>query len=329
MCFSMMPEEMYIEPEPPQMYNGYITLGMMNNPLKYSEESIKVWQKCLEVTPGARILIQLSKFSAGFVEDKMIERFERFGLDMSRVDIGRDHGQDGYYRTYNKVDVMLDSFPFGGGTTTPEAIWMGVPVIGCRYHMRHGRMAYSFMTNVGLGDLCADDIESYPEKVKQVAEDIELLSDLRKNLRSRLKDMPLYDDKLFRIGFENAMRDAFISYCYNKKQPFDSSVYDNDNVLLLDDCIRAADVLEFELSRERGMLEDEVLSYMIGVYCEIHNLLMEKLLELYKNDLNVLSLALKAAELIELAYEAQDGSTLLGIIKSVLAILMNFKKNNY
>ena len=324
MCFSMMPEEMYIEPEPPQIYNGYITLGMMNNPLKYSEESIKTWQRCLDEIPNSRILVQLSKFSAGFVEDKMIERFKRFGLDMNRVDIGRDHGQDGYYRTYNKVDVMLDSFPFGGGTTTPEAIWMGVPVIGCQYHMRHGRMAYSFMNNVGLGHLCAESISTYPSKVKEISEDVELLCDLRNNLRNRLKDTPLFNDKLFREGFENAMRDAFIKYCYEKNKSIEIDKYDKNKLLLSIDCMRAADILEFELTRSQGMLEEDIFIYLVHEYRKLHIALIESLALLYETDKNALLLIIKANDLLSSIVHIIDEKVLLNVIKLIRSLLNNF-----
>jgi len=322
MCFAL-DTDYHINPEPPQTRNGYITFGMMNNPNKYSKEAIRLWQKCLEATPGSRLLFQLSSYMGPYVEMKFRERLEKFGLDLSRVDFGTDYGQAGYYGTYNKVDVMLDSFPFGGGTTTPEAIWMGVPVIGCQYHMRHGRMAYSFMSNVGLGNLCADSIDDYPNKVRKVSQNVELLRDLRQNLRGKLKETPLFDTGVFRNAFENAIRDVFVDYCIENKKPYDSTVYENDEGLLLRDCVRAADILVHEITRKKDA-GDERFAAMFDEYKTIHALMMERILDIYQDDRNSLLIAVQAADMLEMLDTAPDLETINAFIKSIRSVLYKF-----
>jgi hypothetical protein len=282
-----------------------------------------LWQKCLEAVPGSRLLIQLSSYQGEFVEKKFRERLEKSGLDTSRVDIGRNYGQDGYYGTYNLVDVMLDSMPFGGGTTTSEAIWMGVPVIGCKYPMRHARMAYTFMSHVGLGHLCADSVETYPEKVREVSRNVDLLRDLRRNLRKKLRGMPLYDTGVFRRAFENAMRDAYADWCIEHKKPIDIDAYRKNDSRLLLDCIRAADIVVREIARERGRKEER-LSAFITEYFEIHQVLMERLLVIFQNEAGMLVIAEKAAQLLELTESAPDAATAVSMISAIKSIITKF-----
>lgn len=325
MCFAAC-VEYHITPEPPQIQSGYITYGMMNGPHKFSGEAIGLWQKCLEATPSARLFILIADNKGAFVEKKLRERLEKFGLDLSRVDIEINvSGQPGYFGSYNKVDVMLDSFPFGGGTTTPEALWMGVPVIGCGYPMRHGRMAYAFMNQVGLGHLCADSMAAYPEKAREVAENVELLRTLRCNLRDWLKETPLFDTAVFRGAFEGAMRDTFIDYCMKNKKPFDPSVYHGNDEQLLRDCIRAADITVRELTRERGW-NDRRADELLFEYVRINMLLLERLLEIYHNDLQALSIAEKVAQMVELLDEATDltADTAKELILSIRTLLVIF-----
>ncbi|MDR1663530.1 MAG: hypothetical protein LBR83_01215 [Clostridiales bacterium] len=322
MCFAMG-TDFYISPDPPQTWNGYITFGMMNNPKKYSKEAIALWQKCLDATPGSRLLIQLSSNKGPFIENKFRERLEKYGLDMDRVDIGVDYGPTGYYRTYNKCDVMLDSFPFGGGTTTPESIWMGVPVIGCQYPMRHGRMAYSFMSNIGLGHLCADSVEAYPEKVREVSQNVALLKDLRQNLRETLKEKPLYNTMVFRDAFENAMRDAFLTYAFENKKPFDPEIYKGDDNKLLRDCIRSADIIMYEMTREQGG-EGVPLTELFKEYKAIHALLLERFLNIYQDDIDALALAEKVAQILEMFNDSLDLTSIGVIVKSVKTLIVKF-----
>ncbi len=62
-----------INPEPPQVRNGYITLGMVNGPTKFSIESIQLWQRCLDAIPNSRLLIQTNRLKDVFIFNKLVE----------------------------------------------------------------------------------------------------------------------------------------------------------------------------------------------------------------------------------------------------------------
>ncbi len=66
-----------------------------------------------------------------------------------------------YFLTYEHIDIALDTFPFAGGTTTCDALWMGVPVISLAGQTSVGRGGVSILSNIGLPDMVASSVENY------------------------------------------------------------------------------------------------------------------------------------------------------------------------
>ena len=242
---------------------------------------------------------------------------------MNRVEITRNPSQEGYYGTYNKCDVMLETMPLGGGTSTAEAINMGVPVIACKYPMRSARLSYTMMENVGLGHLCAGSVEAYPGKVKEVSQNVELLRELRQNLRGRLKDTPLFNTGILRRNFENALRDAHLKHCAEHKKPFGSDKYDGEDGRLLRDCVRAADIVSRELTRKQDA-DSARLEALLSEYRTINALLLKRLFDIYGDSGGERMLAEKAVELLELLGATRDAVIMGSVIKSIRTILIKF-----
>jgi hypothetical protein len=200
---------------------------------------------------------------------------------------------------------------------------MGVPVIGCQYHMRHGRMAYTFMTQVGLGHLCADSVDTYPDKVREVSQNVELLRELRQNLRDRLTDSALFDTSIFRVAFENAMRDAFVTHCVNNKKPFDTNYYEGEDKILLRDCVRAADIILYEINRQHGKDEERFFE-LLKEYKRLHRFMLERLSEIFIEDKNSLVIAVKINELMEILTRATNNAAISSSVKAIKALLLKF-----
>ena len=102
-----------------------------------------------------------------------------------------------YLATYQQVDVALDPFPFSGSTTTCEALWMGVPVITCPGETFASRHSLSHLSNVGLTETIARDLDEYVELAVSLAGDLPRLASLRSGLRERMAASPLCDGKRF------------------------------------------------------------------------------------------------------------------------------------
>src|SRR5208283_489776 len=115
------------------------------------------------------------------------------GVAAERVTFIDMMSTEAYFRIYQDMDVALDPFPYGGGTTTCDALWMGVPVVSLAGRTAVGRGGASILSNVGLSDLLAADSEEYVRIAVDLANDLPRRSELRETLRDRMRASPLMD----------------------------------------------------------------------------------------------------------------------------------------
>jgi protein O-GlcNAc transferase len=118
-----------------------------------------------------------------------------------------------YLRLYHWIDVALDTFPYGGGATTCDALWMGVPVVSLRGKTAVGRGGLSILSNVGLPELAARSEEEYVRIASELAADLPRLKDLRQTLRQRMQQSPLMDAPRFARNVEAAYRQMWRKWC--------------------------------------------------------------------------------------------------------------------
>jgi predicted O-linked N-acetylglucosamine transferase (SPINDLY family) len=118
-----------------------------------------------------------------------------------------------YFETYHRIDVALDPFPYGGGTTTCDALWMGVPVVSLAGKLAVGRGGLSILSNVGLADLVGRDVDQYVQIAAGLAADISRLQELRATMRERMRSSPLMDAPRFARNLEAAYRQMWRRWC--------------------------------------------------------------------------------------------------------------------
>jgi predicted O-linked N-acetylglucosamine transferase (SPINDLY family) len=120
---------------------------------------------------------------------------------------------DAFLRLHGEIDLALDPFPFGGGTTTCDALWMGVPVVTLRGKTGVGRGGASLLTHVGLEELVAESHEAYVDAAARLAGDRDRLHALRAGLRTRMRQSVLMDAPRFARRMEAAYRDMWNGWC--------------------------------------------------------------------------------------------------------------------
>ena len=184
-----------VEPEicapPPHLQNGFVTFGCFNNFAKVTDTILAAWKKILDRVSESRLLLKHKIFDTPDGQKFVAERLESFGFNLKRVDM-RGYTTN-YLDDYSDIDVALDTFPYTGGVTTCEALWLGVPVVSL-YGSRHGtRFGLSMLANVGLPELAAATVDEYISRAVMLAGDWELLTLLRRNLRNMMKNSPLMD----------------------------------------------------------------------------------------------------------------------------------------
>jgi predicted O-linked N-acetylglucosamine transferase (SPINDLY family) len=114
---------------------------------------------------------------------------------------------------YREIDLALDPFPFGGGITTCDALWMGVPVVTCPGETFASRHGLTHLSNMGLTETIARDLDEYVDIAAKLANDLPRLASLRAGLRERMADSPLCDGKQFAADLKNIVRRAWEDWC--------------------------------------------------------------------------------------------------------------------
>jgi predicted O-linked N-acetylglucosamine transferase (SPINDLY family) len=117
---------------------------------------------------------------------------------------------------YNRVDLALDPYPYNGGLTTCEALWMGVPVVTCPGETFASRHSLSHLSNVGLTETIASTLEEYVELAVVFSNDLARLAGLRSGLREKMAASPLYDGKRFAENLTQVLRSVWHQWCDEK-----------------------------------------------------------------------------------------------------------------
>lgn len=184
----------------PEDRNGYITFGAFNAAYKLTPTVFKVWSDIMHIVPNSRFLYVRQEADSSVFKENFLRHMKGYGISAERISFISAMGN--HLRHYNDVDVALDTFPHTGGTTTCEALWMGVPVVTLVGLSFFERISYSNLNNAGLGDLCAFNIKEYQDKVLGLAADKDRRRELRQNLRQHILRTPLGDTKRFVRDFE-------------------------------------------------------------------------------------------------------------------------------
>jgi protein O-GlcNAc transferase len=194
----------------PALARKFITFGCLNNFCKINEPLLRVWAQLLRMVPQSQLLLHARP---GSHRRRVHELLEREGVDSARMRFADRMPYLDYCRLYNGIDIALDTFPHGGGTTTCDGLWMGVPAVSLVGRTGVGRGGLSILTNLGLPELAARSEAQYVQIAKELADDLPRLSHLRSTLRSRMKASPLMDASRFARNMEAAYRQMWRTWC--------------------------------------------------------------------------------------------------------------------
>jgi predicted O-linked N-acetylglucosamine transferase (SPINDLY family) len=194
----------------PALERGYITFGCLNNFCKVSPPALAAWAKLLRAVPSSQLL--LHSFP-GSHRQQARELLGREGVDPERLRFVAFTPRENYFDLYGQIDIALDPFPYGGGTTTCDALWMGVPVVSLSGKRAVGRGGLSILSNIGLPELAAGSEEQYIQTAQELANDPPRLDHLRSTLRQRMLQSPLMDAPRYARHVEEAYRHMWRRWC--------------------------------------------------------------------------------------------------------------------
>jgi predicted O-linked N-acetylglucosamine transferase (SPINDLY family) len=190
-----------------------LTFGSFNNVPKLTPHTIALWARVLERVPGSRLLLKAPSFRDESAVRIFRERFEQQGVDASRIEFRGPVGLTDMMAEYADVDIALDPVPYNGGTTTLQAMWMGVPVVVKEGQNFVSRMGASFMRAAGLPDWVADSDEAYVAIAARMAADRQALLQLKAGLRARLLAAPAWDIDRYTRDWTVALREMWRCHC--------------------------------------------------------------------------------------------------------------------
>lgn len=189
----------------PARRNGFITYGTFQNLAKLNNRVLAVWARVLQAVPTARLRVQCKQMQAPAMMEALKARMAQAGIATGRVTIAGPCSRDDYLASHAQVDAILDTFPYPGGTTTCEALWMGVPTLTMTGDTLLSRQGASMLACIGLADWIAVDEADYVAKAMAFAADIDGLAMLRQGLRQKVLATTLFDAPRFAINLENAL----------------------------------------------------------------------------------------------------------------------------
>lgn len=198
-------------PAPPCGGRGHVTFGSFQHAPKLSPSVRRLWTEILRAAPRARL--RFVGVPEGRAREDLLRDFDSAGVEPSRLTILPRLPLEVYLRQYDEVDIVLDTVPYGGGTTTLEALWMGVPVLTLRGDRSAARSAASVLGALELDDWIATTAQDYVRLALEHAGDVGRIAGLRRTLRRRLVDSPLMDEVAFARDMEAVYRAMWHDRC--------------------------------------------------------------------------------------------------------------------
>jgi predicted O-linked N-acetylglucosamine transferase (SPINDLY family) len=197
LCFAPPPDAPDVV-DPPVLRNGFVTFGSFNNLAKLSARTIALWARVLTTVPGARLMLKSRPLGDAKTRARILKRFAEAGIPPDRLELrGRVDGHAAHLAAYGEVDIALDTVPYNGTTTSCEALYMGVPMVGLAGPSHVTRVGVSILSSCGLGKLVGKTEDDYVAIAAALAQSNDRLVQLREAIRPAMLESSLTD----RVGF--------------------------------------------------------------------------------------------------------------------------------
>ena len=212
-CYEPIPYYGRTPPDPgvtPVLSNGYVTFGCLNNFCKINDGVLEMWGQVLSGVPRSRLLMLAP---VGERRKWVLERLGGHGVSAERIEFVPFQSPAEYLRTFQRIDISLDTLPAGGHTTSLDSLWMGVPVVTLVGPTVEGRGGWSQLSNIKLTQWAGHSREEFVRIATDLAGDSMRIAEFRWTLRQRMRESPLMDGARFARGMEAAYRSIWRSWC--------------------------------------------------------------------------------------------------------------------
>jgi predicted O-linked N-acetylglucosamine transferase (SPINDLY family) len=194
---------------PPAQANGHITFGSFQARTKINDRVLAVWGQVLASVPRSRLRLQIQQMDIPALRDELLLRMSLAGIDLERVSVTAGLPWEEYLAAYGNIDIVLDTFPYPGGTTTAEALWMGVPTVTLMGNTMLSRQGGCMLSCLELTDWIAHSESEYVATAIGHAKDLPGLTLLRAELRERALGSSLFDTRRFAANLQDCLEELF------------------------------------------------------------------------------------------------------------------------
>jgi protein O-GlcNAc transferase len=194
----------------PYFENGYITFGCFIETRRITRQTVQLWSVLMRLHPSSKLLLKYAGMELPATQDRFRQWFSEDGVSPDRIDFeGRSIAE--YMRTWNKVDIALDPFPYNGGTTSMDALWMGVPLVTMSGRLAVSCAGASILSAVGLP--FARNAEEYLALANSLVEAVQKTPGFRERIREAMIHSPLMDEPALMLEVEAAYRQMWRAWC--------------------------------------------------------------------------------------------------------------------
>jgi protein O-GlcNAc transferase len=186
---------------------GYITFGSFQRLTKLNDDVLALWARVMQAVPESRLRLQSKQMQDRTARAHLLQRLRVAGIDAQRVQLVEASTRLEYLAAHAEVDILLDTFPHTGATTTCEALWMGVPTLTLAGTTMLARQGASLLSCAGLAEWVARDQDDYVALAVRHACDLDALGRLRASLREQVSTSPVFDAARFTANLQTALRE--------------------------------------------------------------------------------------------------------------------------
>lgn len=197
-----------------QATSEQLVFGSFNNLTKVNSHTLNLWVRLLKKIPHAHLHLKTPSFTDPECIKQFYKDFESQGIPKQRLTLTGPCGLEEMMHAYLNIDICLDPTPYNGGTTTLQALWMGVPVITLKGDNFCGLMGCSILTHGNMTDWIADDEDAYIALAQEKAADLKKLRSFKEQLRNQLSKTALFDNQ----GFTRALESTYFQLWEHYRQ---------------------------------------------------------------------------------------------------------------
>lgn len=200
----------------PASRNAHVTFASLNNLSKVGPRVMDAWAEILKAVPSSKMTV------VGREGNNLVPALEARGVDSSRIRMLNHLPMQDYLALHNELDILLDPFPFNGGTTSFFASWMGVPMVSLAGEGGQSRFGALLLKALQMEELLVSSTRDYVLAAVGLANDVSRLGLYRRQMRGRMEVL-LGNGSGYTKELEKAFRTMWQEWCARRQAPRSTS----------------------------------------------------------------------------------------------------------